>query len=239
MGMKFLLHLFIFFFVSNVVSQEITSETITQKTETKIKVDSLYREDQFYFGFTYNLLKNNSLDLKQTKFSTGFSIGFLRDMPINKHRTKAIALGLGFSYNNHNQNLAITEANDSPVYALIDASTDYNKNKFSQLLLDVPLEFRWRNSTYESHKFWRIYGGFKFSYLLYDTSVFDGNQGTIVLNNNKDFNKFIYGVYLATGYNTWNAYVYYGLNPVFKTATLNNEKINTNALNIGLVFYIL
>jgi Outer membrane protein beta-barrel domain len=235
--MKFLLPLFLLLFVSNVVSQETVSEIITQKKETKVKIDSLYREDQFYFSFTYNLLKNNSLDLKQTKFSTGYSMGFLRDMPINKNRTHAIALGLGVSYNNYNQNLAITETNDSRIYTLI--GTSYNTNKFSQVLLDVPLEFRWRNSTYESHKFYRIYGGLKFSYLLYDTSVFDGNQGEIVLNNNKDFNKFLYGVYIATGYNTWNVYAYYGLNSVFKTATINNEKINMNALNIGLIFYIL
>jgi Outer membrane protein beta-barrel domain len=237
--MKFLLHLFMLLFVSNAVSQEIVSEAITQKTETKVKIDSLYREDQFYFSFTYNLLKNNSLDLSQSKFSTGFSMGFLRDMPINKNRTQAVALGLGVSYNNYNQNLAITEVNDSRVYTLIGANTDYNKNKFSQVLIDVPLEFRWRNSTYESHKFYRIHGGIKFSYLVYDMSVFDGNQGKIVLNNNKDFNTFLYGIYVATGYNTWNVYAYYGLNPVFKSATSNNEKINMNALNIGLVFYIL
>jgi hypothetical protein len=31
--------------------------------------------------------------------------------------------------------------------------------KFTQLLVEVPLEFRWRSSTFESYKFWRIYGG--------------------------------------------------------------------------------
>jgi hypothetical protein len=43
------------------------------------------------------------------------------------------------------------------------------KNKFT--VIRVPLEFRWRSSTFESYKFWRIYGGVKFSYLLYDKSV--------------------------------------------------------------------
>jgi UDP-glucose 4-epimerase len=51
-------------------------------------------------------------------------------------------------------------------------------------------------------------------------------------------NKFQYGVYLSFGFNTWNPYIYYGLNPIFdknKTAIENN----VSAFNIGLKFYIL
>jgi hypothetical protein len=73
----------------------------------------------------------------------------------------------------------------------------------------VPLEFRWRSSTFESYKFWRIYGGVKFSYLLYDKSVLK-TAGT--KRSCSDFNDFLYGVYLSGGYNTINLYAYYGLN---------------------------
>jgi hypothetical protein len=69
-----------------------------------VKIDSLYREDQFYFGFTYILYKKN-LQVCLKKFSVGLSAGFLRDMPINDDRTIAIASGIGFSYNNYNENL--------------------------------------------------------------------------------------------------------------------------------------
>jgi hypothetical protein len=70
-----------------------------------MKIDSLYREDQFYFGFTYNTLQEKPSGLSQKKFSVGLSAGFLRDMPINDDRTIAIASGVGFSYNNYNENL--------------------------------------------------------------------------------------------------------------------------------------
>jgi hypothetical protein len=40
-------------------------------------------------------------------------------MPINKDRTNAIAAGLGFTYNNYIQNLAIKEL-EMPVYSVID-----------------------------------------------------------------------------------------------------------------------
>lgn len=221
--------------VATVFSQE---NTPSQDTLI-MKVDSLYREDQFYFGITYNILTDGPSGLSQSKFSSGLSGGFLRDMPLNKKRTVAIASGIGFTYNNYNQNIAISATDGMPVYALIDANRDYNKNKFSLLSVDVPVEFRWRTSTYESHKFWRIYTGIKFSYLLYDKSVFDSAQGKVVVTGNKDFNKLQYGAYVSAGYNTINLYAYYGLNSIFKSAKIEDKSITMKALNIGIVFYIL
>lgn len=216
-------------------SQEIS------KTEDapKLKIDSLYREDQFYFLFTLNTLQKKPVGLTQDKFSSGFSTGFLRDFPINKNRTIAIAPGLGFSYNSYNQNLKITESNQTLIYTIIDPDISYNKNRFTHFLVDVPIEFRWRASTYESHKFWRIYGGFKMSYLIFDKSVYEDAQGKIVVANNEDFNKFHYGTYLSAGYNTINVYAYYGLNSLFKSAETSTESLGMNSINIGIIFYIL
>ncbi|AGN89432.1 hypothetical protein [Flavobacterium phage 6H] len=59
-------------------------------------IDSLYREDQFYFGVTYNILNLKPIDVSQNSFSTGLNLGFLRDFPINKMRTFAVAPGFGF-----------------------------------------------------------------------------------------------------------------------------------------------
>ncbi|WP_281297638.1 porin family protein [Flavobacterium limnophilum] len=233
--MRLFLSCFLFLLFLPVFSQEITSK----ENAPKPKTDSLYREDQFYFSFTLNTLQNKPAGLTQDKFSSGFSIGFLRDMPINKKRTVAVAPGLGFTINNYNQNLAITESNGIPVYTIIDPLTEYRKNKFSQFSVDVPVEFRWRSSTFESHKFWRIYGGFKMSYLVYDKSVYEDAQGKIVVANNKDFEKIQYGAYISSGYNSINVYVYYGLNSLFQSAKTNAESIDMNSMNIGVMFYIL
>lgn len=233
--MRIFLSCFLLFSVFNVFSQEtMSAESVPEK-----KVDSLYREDQFYFGVTYNILRDKPTGLSQSKFSSGFSAGFLRDMPINKDRTFAIAAGVGFTYNNFNQNLAIASVGGNQVYSYIDAETTYKKNKFSLLSVDVPLEFRWRTSTYASHKFWRIYGGFKLSYLLYDRSIFDGSNGKVIVTGNDDFNKIQYGSYISAGYNTINLYAYYGLNSLFKSAQVNGEPVKIKALNIGIIFYIL
>lgn len=233
--MRLGLSCFFFLSVFNIFSQE----SVTPKDTLAVKIDSLYREDQFYVGVTYNSLINKPSGLSQGRISTGFSLGFLRDMPVNKSRTIAIAPGIGLAYNNYNQNLAITSTNQGQVYTIVDSDANYNKNRFEQLFVEVPVEFRWRSSTPESTKFWRVYGGFKFSYLVFDKSVYVDDQVKSTITNNKDFNKMLYGAYISTGYNTVNVYFYYGLNSLFKSAKIDNEPIKMSSMNIGVMFYIL
>lgn len=204
------------------------------------KIDSLYREDQFYFGFTYNLFQNKPSGISQDGFSTGLHLGFLRDMPVNKNRTMAVAVGFGFAYQAYNQNLLISKNENTYTFTRIDNDVAYKKNQFSFINFDLPIELRWRTSTPESHKFFRLYTGIKLSYMLYNNSRFIASEGNIKINNNENFNAFQYGVYLATGYNTWNFYAYYGFNTIFKSeAKFEGRAIELSTLNLGLQFYIL
>lgn len=233
------MRLFLSFLLFAIVIPAFSQEKTSSEDAPKIKIDSLYREDQFYFSFTLNTLQNRPKGVSQEKFSSGFSLGFLRDFPVNKTRTIAIAPGIGLSYNNFIQNLKITASNQTPEYTILGSNISYDKNKFSQLLVEVPIELRWRSSTYESHKFWRVYGGFKMGYLLYDKSIYKDSNGKIIVTNNKDFNTFQYGTYLSVGYNSINIYAYYGLNSLFQSAKINTESIDMNPMNIGIMFYIL
>ena len=201
-------------------------------------VDSLYREDQFYLGITYNILNNKPAAVSQNSFSAGLNFGFLRDFPINKKRTFAIAPGLGFTYNNYKDNVVVREENNTITYTTIP-TPDFDKNKLALYFVDVPIEFRWRTSTYESHKFWRIYTGVKMSYLLASKSKFVSSTERFKVNNNPDLNTFHYGAYMSAGYNTFNVYAYYGLQDLFKRGTLNGKPLGLSTINIGLMFYIL
>ncbi|RZJ29782.1 MAG: PorT family protein [Flavobacterium sp.] len=219
-------------------------DSLAVKSDAKIPdfnaLDSLYREDQFYLGFTYNILQHRPEGLKQNKFSSGFSFGVLRDMPFNKSRTWAVAVGLGYSINNFNQNLQITESGGINQYNLIASDIAYDKNKLIIHYIDVPIEIRWRTSTPQSHKFWRVYTGVKLSYMVFNRYKYANGDDKFSSSNNDDLNKIQYGLYLATGYNTWNLNVYYGLSPLFKSdAKLNGNSIDMHTLNVGLMFYIL
>lgn len=201
-------------------------------------VDSLYREDQFFVGITYNNLLASPKGYSNDKIAAGFTAGAVRDIPINKSRTLAFATGLGLTYNKYNHNLGITGNSSAPVYTFL-ATGSYSKNSLSMLSVDLPLEFRWRNSTFESTKFWRIYGGVQLNYLLYNRSLFESSIGNQRLTNNKDFAKWGYSVYLASGFNTFNIYLNYRLNNLLQGAQLNGQDLKLNHFNVGLIFYIL
>ena len=212
---------------------------ISQEQKT-IEIDSLYKEDQIYAGVTYNLLGKRPEGISQSGFSLGFHLGFIKDMSINKRRNVAIGLGLGYSANSFNQNLLINKENGIVTYSILTDTDTYIKNKFSSHLVEVPFEFRWRTSTATEYSFWRIYTGFKIGYMITHTTKYKGDLGNIKFSDIQDFNKLQYGLTLSVGYNTWNLYMYYGLNPIFsEDVTVANEQLNMNAIKIGLMFYIL
>lgn len=221
--------------------QQLTDSIQTQNDSLTV-VDNKYREDQFYVSVTYNLLSNSPDGLSQRGFSSGFHFGFIRDMPINERRNMAVGVGLGLSSNSYNQNMLIEgSTNGSYNYSIIDDDNiSFNKNKFTTYLVEMPLEFRWRTSTATEYKFWRIHTGVKVGYVIYNTSKFEGSLGNITNTNIGDLNKLQYGLTISGGYSTWNAYIYYGLNPMFgNSSQIAGQDIDMTSVKIGLIFYIL
>lgn len=203
-------------------------------------VDSLYREDQFYLGITYNLLNRKPSKVTQNSFSTGIHMGVIRDMPINKNRNKAIGIGLGLSFNSYNQNLLISESNGVTSFSVLDEDvTSYTKNKFYTYIVEMPIQYRWRTSTPTEYSFWRIYTGFKMGYVFANGTKYLGDPEDVNLTNSDAFTKLQYGLTLSAGYNTWNFYLYYGLNTMFDNQTIDSDALDMSSIKVGLMFYIL
>ena len=192
-----------------------------------IEIDSLYREDQFYASLSYNLIQNRPDGFKQFSFSPGVTFGILRDFPISKNRHWAIAPGIGYSYNNIKQFI-----NSIEIVGATENNTSENiRTIISSHSIDFPLEIRWRNATPNSHSFWRIYTGFKTSYVFNSKleSTTENTKESIL----DEINRLQYGAYVSVGFNTWNPYIYYGINPIFK------EGSKMSNFNVGFIFYIL
>ncbi len=205
----------------------------------QIDIDSIkskYLEDQIYIGLQYNVLNEKPSGVSQNGFSGGISFGFIKDIPFNDQRNIGVGIGIGYQYNAIIQNLKISEVNGNVTFELGD---DFQSNNFKVHSIEIPLEFRWRNSTSTKYKFWRVYSGFKLNYNFKVTSEYKDDLVSLKTLNIDEFERLNYGVYIASGYSTWNLYVYYGLNPLFKSGLLNSEKIRMKEINIGLRFYIL
>lgn len=207
--------------------------------ELNIALDSLYREDQIYVGVTYNALGSLPSSVNQKSFSIGFHTGIIRDFPINKQRNIAIGLGLGYSLNTFNHNIRVQDLNGTTQnYEIVD-SNSFSSNRFLQQVIELPLELRWRSSTAESYKFWRVYTGFKLGYVLSTVAKFNSASSSET-NTLKDTNNVQYGISLSVGYNTWNVHVYYGLNTILKDVeSTNGMALDFNAIKIGFIFYLL
>lgn len=227
----------VFLLVSLFISVSSSSQIVEQPTS--ISVDSLktldlnYREDQFYIGITHTLVQDKPSDFSPYSFSLGISGGFLRDFPVNESRTLAIAPGIGYSYLNLRSNLGVTSTYD---YQML---SKYKQSALSLHYIDIPIELRWRNSTAQSHKFWRVYLGFKASYLFSSRFKTVTDQYSVILNNDKRINKWQYGLYASVGFNTWNLHMYYGLNKIYDQAVIQGDPAQLRMINLGLMFYIL
>ncbi len=210
--------------------------------DTTKTIDVRYREDQFYAGFTFNVLFNRPLGIKQTGFSGGVHLGFIRDMPVNKRRNVAVGLGLGYSGNIYNQNLGITEVEgrEFTVFEALDADS-FDSNRFTTHLIEVPLEFRWRTSTPNVLKFWRVYTGMRLGYLYAFKSTLRRNGDRFIKTVFDELDRLRLGATFTFGWNTFNFHFYYSLNSFFNDNASLSEGVDVgvNTLKIGLLFYIL
>ena len=195
-----------------------------------------YREDQFYFGSSY-FIQTQPLDkFKQNGFSGNFQFGFIRDFPLNDSSTKAIGIGFGYERNFFTSNIQPVESSSNIDYRIVVSRFLESKNKISFSSLVIPLEYRWRRSSIDQYKFWRIYSGFKLkkNFPLYSNPSY-GSEITI-----DDVEDWTTSIYINAGYNTWNISLEYDLNPLLKNKkTTNGENLNISFFRLGLVFYLL
>ncbi len=204
-------------------------------------LDSLYREDQFYVGLTYNLLLDRPRTISQSGFSGGLHLGFIRDMPINKRRNVAIGLGIGYSLNVFNHNLFIRREGgvEQATFSSLEG-TNFGTNRFTTHLVEAPLEFRWRTSIPDTHKFYRIYTGFKLGYMHSFSARFKGDLGEVRETKINELDRWRMGVTFTFGWNTFNFHFYYSLNSLFSDeALIEGRTVGITPARVGLIFYIL
>jgi len=194
---------------------------------------SKYREDQFYVSFALQLQQQDISGFKQNGFSNNFQIGFIRDIPINTKGTFALGLGVGYDYNRLVSNLNLSEIESKMKFSL----TEKQKNLQTLSSIVFPVSIRLRSSTPYRTDFWRVYGGLKYRLLI--SSRFHPVIGASFKNDRIKKNNT--AVFLSMGYNTWNLFLEYDLNSIYKreTALFSGGYLELQTLKIGLIFYLL
>lgn len=234
------LHQLIFFFIL-LAAFPVIGQGQIQDSIRHSSVDSLYREDQIYVGVTYNLLLDMPSGVSARGLSGGLQLGFVRDMPINNRRNVAIAIGGGLAYDYFGQNLFIGENPDgTSLFKVMGSDTDYDRNRFVMATVEAPIQFRWRTSTATEYRFWRVYTGVRIGYAFYYKSRFKAGNDIQIRSKIPEFDPLRLSATLSFGYNTFNFFASYSINPFFKDAhTVDGEKVDFRTLKVGLMFYIL
>ncbi|QNJ97745.1 porin family protein [Constantimarinum furrinae] len=224
-----------FFFLLATTCCVMAQDTIQSSPDTK------YREDQFYIGATYNLITQVPDDVNIRGLSGGVHFGFVRDIPFNQRRNLAIAVGAGLSFDRYGQTLFIGETDsEKTIFSVLDDDINYDTNRFSTAAIEAPIEFRWRTSTAESYKFWRIYAGLRVGYVYWYKSTFKQTDNNVNQTDIPEFDRTRLGLTLSFGYNTFNFYGYYSINPFFtNAATTDGQQVDFKTIKVGLIFYIL
>lgn len=206
----------------------ISSFAISQSTP-----DLSYREDQIYATFGYPLLINTPEGINQNKLSHAFSLGFIRDMPINQKRNFAFGLGLGLSYNVIYTNLQFTEDGQTNSIYSSDMS-----NQWNSIEAEIPLEFRWRSSSPTNYQFWRVYGGLVANYSIYAKQR--TKTQSVNITTNLPINNLRLALRLNVGNNTWNLTYSYPIDSLFElNQSSQNESLRKiKTAKFGLIFYI-
>ena len=209
----------------------VAQNSITPKEDTK------YFEDQLYLGIQYNGKLNRPDGFETTGVPYSVNGGFIKDIPINKHRNKGFGIGVGYSYDELYPNILISPGQTNT----FSISNNDNKNKYKIHSIEFPIEYRWRTSTTSSYTFWRIYSGISFinSYQFSSEYVNDNNEA-ISTKNIPEIRKTNIALYSSMGYGTWNFHVKYFLMPLFKdSAKANNTPLDFQLIKLGIQFYIL
>ena len=202
-----------------------------------LQLGDKYLEDQLYFGITFNQLINQPPGIVGSGFSYGVNAGYIRDFSIVKSGKVALGLGIGYAFDSLKHGFKVSSQNATTVLEI-----DSNIQSASSLrlhTLEFPLELRWRTSTANKYKFWRIYSGIKISYNLKNTIEYTANSILSSYNNIERFNTVQYGLTFSAGYSTFNFNLYYGLTPLFKDANVGTKSIDTKVIKLGMIFYIL
>ena len=218
------------------------STTLYSQSKDTI-TDSKYLEDQIYIGFSYITMTNLPENVSKNGFSNSLILGFIKDISLNEQGNVAFGLGLGYGRNTYFQEIKITRPNGKTLFETIDGS--FKNNKFSTHSIEMPIELRWRTSTINKYKFYRIYAGGKVSYTFATKSRFKTDDNTIKVKGISEINKLQYGLTLSLGYGTWNINLYYGLNDIFSDAKFNRAvpfnavPLKMRDFRVGFIFYIL
>lgn len=213
-----------------------------QVVEPNESAHEFYREDQFYLALSYDLLAEVPEAVATRGIIGGIQFGFIRDWPLTSKGNWALGTGVGLGYDRYGQNIIVQSSQEAePTWTIEQSPSAIEANSLQLTTLEFPLEIRWRTSTPEIYKFWRLYTGIKWSQGLFTQTVFKGPNRSETLTDLPQLRKGIWYATASFGYGTFNVQVQWGLTPLLLDVQddATGQPIGLRPIKLGIMFYIL
>lgn len=218
-----------------------TSETPTDEDNKRPKPK---KQDFLLLNFNWNGWMNQPAGMDVSPFSRGFDVAIMSDHPLGRSNF-SLAWGLGIGTENifTNAFLRRNQGSDSVYWDDISARInpdsalnsnnlrDWGKYKLGTVLIELPLEVRFRLKPSKRGTF-KMAAGFKIGYVMDSKDKYVGpdyrydSQGNQSMLNQElrqktfglpGINRFRYAVYGRMGWGRWGFTFQYGLQPFFQS----------------------
>ncbi len=175
-------------------------------------------------------------EIKTNWRSVGFNFAFMFDKPIGRS-SFSFGYGLGIYGHNYHSNANFLYVNDSISHSQITKlkplKSDYKTNSYSEKILEIPLELRYRSKT--DRKF-KVALGIKGGYVINDFRKLENNDEKIKVYNTKNINRLRYGVNFRIGVEQFCFTACYYISEVF-TKDKGVNGVNMFSIGFALIPY--
>lgn len=204
----------------------------------QVSINTPYsREDQIFIFFAYNQLRYTR-GFYQFGIPYTVNFGYMFDLPFNDS-VFAIAFGGSYGFSEYNTSARFYRRDDGSTTVKKLGKSSYEHSFFQFNQLSVPLEFRYRTSSYGDMAFWRLALGVVYSYNVSEEIYFKDAKFDYIQKDLSVFQKHHTALTLTAGYHLVNLRVVYGLNDVFHPSDEGvGADFSGKSVKIGLILYI-
>jgi len=180
-------------------NNEKTKVKNSEEEEYDLKKYSAMPNDRVIFEVNHTGLLNLPSNIKMRWKSLGINVALMFDKPLGRSNF-SLGYGIGIYSHNFHSNAEFIYRRDSisknTVTDWVPKLNNYTLNRFTQRILEIPLELRFRTKTIQKFK---VMMGGKFGYVVSDfRKVFD-DKGKIKMYDTKNLNYLRYGVVFRVG----------------------------------------
>ncbi|MBN2668398.1 MAG: outer membrane beta-barrel protein [Bacteroidales bacterium] len=202
---------------------------LSYSQDAEIKEITSYPNPSLIFNWAYNSWLEVPEKVDISPLSMGIDLSGMYTI-LGRQSFIAMAGGIGISVQNYKTNAMLT-GYDSTFFSILNKEIIYQKNKFSTVYVELPIEIRIRTRPNPSNRAgivrkrnvrWSV--GFKIGYLIQSYSKYNGDNLSGDSERDVKFKEYKipnmlpyrYGVYSSLGYGKFSLIAYYALTDLFR-----------------------